>query len=253
MTGKPQPKPLPMVMMSGSVSVCSQPNIVPVRPKPVIISSAMSSASCSCAIACTPGRNSGGGMTLPAVPCIGSTMIAAIIAGGRRLELLAHEVEAGDAAVGIGELERAAVAVGVRHQVRAGGQRAPVLLPLVADQADHAAGLAVEAAPEADHLVLLRVRLGQADGRLDRLGAAAVELRAAQRRRAPARRAARAAPGARSLVKLPTVQRSSCACSARDEARVGVAEAGDGDAGEEVEVLVAVDVDQRAAACRARW
>ncbi len=78
------------------------------------------------------------------------------------------------------ELERAAVAVGVGHEMRAGRQRAPVLLPLVADQAHDAAGLAVEAAPEADHLELLGVRLGQADRRLDRLGAAAVELRAVE-------------------------------------------------------------------------
>ncbi len=94
MTGKPQPKPLPMVMTSGTTSVCSQPNIVPVRPKPVIISSAISSAPFSLAMLWTPGRNSGGGMTLPAVPCIGSTMIAATAPGGRALDRLAREVEA---------------------------------------------------------------------------------------------------------------------------------------------------------------
>ncbi len=69
--------PLPMVMTSGSAPVWSQPNHLPVRPKPVIISSAMSSAPFSRAIDWTAGRNSGGGMTLPAVPCIGSTMMAA--------------------------------------------------------------------------------------------------------------------------------------------------------------------------------
>jgi hypothetical protein len=43
----------------------------------VIISSAMNSASISFAIDAIAGRNSGGGTMLPAVPCMGSTMIAA--------------------------------------------------------------------------------------------------------------------------------------------------------------------------------
>jgi hypothetical protein len=44
----------------------------------VIISSAMKSAPCSRATDWTAGRKPGGGITLPAVPCIGSTMTAAI-------------------------------------------------------------------------------------------------------------------------------------------------------------------------------
>jgi hypothetical protein len=48
-----------------------------VRPKPVIISSAMRSASSSSAMERTAARKSSGGMTLPAVPCIGSTITAA--------------------------------------------------------------------------------------------------------------------------------------------------------------------------------
>ena len=59
------------------VSVCSKPNMVPVRPKPVIISSTMSSASSSRAISAMAGSQSGGGTTFPAVPWIGSTRIAA--------------------------------------------------------------------------------------------------------------------------------------------------------------------------------
>ena len=51
--------------------------MVPVRPKPVRISSAMSSASNSSAISRTAWTKSSGGMTLPAVPCIGSMMMAA--------------------------------------------------------------------------------------------------------------------------------------------------------------------------------
>jgi hypothetical protein len=44
----------------------------------VIISSAMKSASNSFASERTAGRKSSGGITLPAVPCIGSTMKAAM-------------------------------------------------------------------------------------------------------------------------------------------------------------------------------
>ena len=69
--------PLPHVMTSGTTPSWSTPQNFPVRPNPVIISSAMKRAPFSFAIARTAGRNPGGGMTLPAVPCIGSTMIAA--------------------------------------------------------------------------------------------------------------------------------------------------------------------------------
>jgi len=79
LTGKPPPMPLPIVMMSGSTPECSLANIVPVRPKPVMISSTMSSAPTSCAISLTPRRNSGGGTTLPAVPWMGSIRIAAML------------------------------------------------------------------------------------------------------------------------------------------------------------------------------
>src|SRR5581483_4663911 len=71
-------KALPTVTMSGLTPVWSTPQRFPVRPSPVIISSAISSASFSSAIDLTAGRNSLGGTTLPAVPCIGSTMTAAI-------------------------------------------------------------------------------------------------------------------------------------------------------------------------------
>src|SRR5262249_57653070 len=76
--GKPPPMPLPTVMMSGTTPSCSAPHMSPVRPKPVIISSAMRRAPASLATCWTARRKPGGGMTLPAVPCIGSTMMAAI-------------------------------------------------------------------------------------------------------------------------------------------------------------------------------
>ena len=63
--------------MSGRTPLCSTPHIFPVRPKPVIISSATSSAPKSFATDLIAGIQSSGGITLPAVPCIGSATIAA--------------------------------------------------------------------------------------------------------------------------------------------------------------------------------
>ena len=91
--------PLPQVITSGTTPSWSTPQNFPVRPKPVIISSAMKSAPWSFAIARTAGRNPGGGITLPAVPCIGSTMMAAIVAAGLVLDDVARLLGAGDAAV----------------------------------------------------------------------------------------------------------------------------------------------------------
>src|SRR5438309_4632162 len=74
---------------------------------------------------------------------------------------VADVVGAGYAAVGIGETERAAIAVRVRRQVLAGEERPQVMLEVAAEQAEHSARLAVEAAPEADDLALARGRLGE--------------------------------------------------------------------------------------------
>ena len=76
-SGNPPPTALPIVTMSGRTPVWSTPHHVPVRPRPVIISSAMNSAPASSAIDFIAGRNSFGGTMLPAVPCIGSTITAA--------------------------------------------------------------------------------------------------------------------------------------------------------------------------------
>ncbi len=75
--GKPDPIPLPTVTISGVTPLCSTPHHLPVRPKPVIISSAISSAPLSFATDLIAGSQSSGGITLPAVPCIGSTITAA--------------------------------------------------------------------------------------------------------------------------------------------------------------------------------
>ena len=75
--GNPAPKALPMVIRSGVTPLRSQANHRPVRPKPVIISSEMKTAPFSLAISCARCMNSGGGTTLPAVPCSGSMITAA--------------------------------------------------------------------------------------------------------------------------------------------------------------------------------
>ena len=55
-SGKPPPNALPIVTMSGAAPECSTPHQLPVRPKPVIISSAMRSAPSSSASDCDRGQ-----------------------------------------------------------------------------------------------------------------------------------------------------------------------------------------------------
>src|SRR5713226_6829989 len=74
---------------------------------------------------------------------------------------VANIVGAGNAAVGIGETERAAIAVRVRRQVLAREKRPQVMLEIAPEQTEHPARLAVKAAPEADDLALARGRLGE--------------------------------------------------------------------------------------------
>ena len=96
-------------------------------------------------------------------------------------ELLARQVGAGDPARRVSELQRAAVAV--REGKHVSGRRRPVgalIAGAVHRQGAH--GLAVEASPEADHLVLAGGVLGQAEGALHRLRAARVELHAVDAR-----------------------------------------------------------------------
>ncbi len=126
------------------------------------------------------GRNSGGGIDVARCALHGLDEHGGDGVGGGVLDGLAREVGAGHAAARVLEADRAAVAVGVRREKSPSRERTPAVLALVAHQAHHARGLAVEAAPEADDLVLLGVRLGEADGRLDRLRAARVELRAVE-------------------------------------------------------------------------
>ena len=66
-----------MVIRSGSTPECSMANILPVRAKPVWISSMISRMPLSSQILRRACRNSGGAMLKPPSPCTGSTMIAA--------------------------------------------------------------------------------------------------------------------------------------------------------------------------------
>src|SRR5439155_1139040 len=130
LTGNPEAIPLPTVITSGTTSSSLQPNICPVRPKPVIISSAMTRAPYSCATSRTRARNPFGGTTLPALPWSGSIRIAAgrappggETAGGDRLELggegryvaRVRVSEAGNRHTGVQIEKRAAVEVDERR------------------------------------------------------------------------------------------------------------------------------------------
>src|ERR1041384_1624131 len=77
--GNQPPNCFPIVTTSALTPECQAPQYSPVRPKPVIISSMISKASNSRAISLIAGKNSFGGITLPAVPCIGSIRKAAIL------------------------------------------------------------------------------------------------------------------------------------------------------------------------------
>ena len=110
----------------------------------------------------------------------------------------------------------------------------------------------MEAAPESDDLVLPRVRHREAERRLDRLRAAAVELRAAEvagREAGDQTQQTEAALGGEAADRDAPQLRFDRG----DVARVRVAETRDGDAGEEIEIGVAVDVGHaRALAGRQR-
>jgi hypothetical protein len=104
----------------------------------------------------------------------------------------------------------------------------------------------VEAAPEADHLELLRAGTGEPERGLDRLRAAREELRAPDRARSELGEQLEE-PDARLRGEAADRESLELPRQGGDEARMRVTEARDRDAGEEVEVLLAVDVGQRAA------
>ena len=72
----PPPSALPSRYASGTTSSCSHAKVVPVRPRPDWISSAIISAPYLVHSSRIPGRNPGGGTSTPASPWIGSTSTA---------------------------------------------------------------------------------------------------------------------------------------------------------------------------------
>src|SRR5205823_3732043 len=165
------------------------------------------------------------------------------LAGGLVPDDVAHEIRARDAAVRIAEPERAAVAVGVRRHVPARHERPEVVFELAPEEREHATGLAVEPAPEADDLRLPRGGSAEPQGRLYRLGAAREHLDA---------REALGRHGGEELEELGPRLGGEAAerqplhlpLQGLHVMRVAVADAPDPDPGDEVDVLVAVLVDE---------
>ena len=151
-----------------------------------------------------------------------------------------------DAAPRIVQLERASIAVGVRHQVAAARQRSVALLRFVADEPDDAAGLAVKAAPETHHLELLGLRARQAQRGFDGLGAAAIEMRALEISRRDFREQLERL-GAFRVGERADHQARGLFRERLRQSRMSMAEAGDRDAREEIDVDVAVGIGERRA------
>jgi hypothetical protein len=127
-----------------------------------------------------------------------------------------------------------------------GLEGAEAVLEAAAEEREHAAGLAVEAAPEAGDLRAPGVRLGQPHRRLDGLGAAAVELGPVE----VAGGEVGDQPDERGAVfrgEAPDVQAGHLPLHGRHVFGMGVPEAGDAHAREQVDVALAVHVVEQGA------
>src|SRR5262249_3524099 len=155
------------------------------------------------------------------------------------------ELRARDPAVRVLELEGTAVAVGVGRRIAPRHERPEGVLKVAAEQRQHAAGLAVEAAPEAEHLGLARGRVDEPQRGLDGLGPARDHLDAPEALRRDGGHELenlRAGLGGEAAEGDPL----DLALGRLDVMRMTVADAAHRDAGNEVDVLVAVLVDQGA-------
>ena len=139
--------------------------------------------------------------------------------------------------------EGAAGARGVGRQVGARHEGPERVLEARAEHGKHAAGFAMEPAPEAHDLRVAGARLCESQRRLDGFGTARIELRAIQvaggelgdqlhERGAMLRREA------------PHVNPRDLSLHGRDVLRMGVPDAGDPDSREQIHVAVAVHVVQ---------
>src|SRR5437870_3224525 len=130
--------------------------------------------------------------------------------------------------------------------VAPGEKRPEAMLELAAEEPEHATRFAVKSSPEADDLVLARGRLGQTQRRLDGLGAPREELDAREafgHEAGEQRQEPRASLGGEAAER----QALELALQRIDVVRMTVTDAAHTDAGDKVDVLVAVLVDQRAA------
>ncbi len=155
-------------------------------------------------------------------------------------------LRAGDPTVRIAEPERAAVAVGIGREVLAGQEGSQMVLELAAEQAQDPARLAVEAAPEAEDLLFARRRLRQPQSRFHGLRAAREELDACEPLRSEGGEELEE-PRPRFRREAAEGQRLDLPLQRLDVVGMAVPDAADGDARDEVDVLVAVLVDERRA------
>ena len=145
------------------------------RPIPVMISSKIKRMLCRSQISRRIGRYSSGGSITPPVWPIGSTMMAATVAGSSISTTSLDDRRAGDAAIGVGLAERAAVA-GRRKDVQEARRQRLVdrLARLQSRGRQRTQRRAVPRLVAADDLVLagragqLVILPGQLDGRLGR-------------------------------------------------------------------------------------
>ncbi len=152
-----------------------------------------------------------------------------------------------DAAVRVRQVERATVAVGVGRDVGPRHERPQAVLEVAPEQRQDAAGLSVEGAGVADELELLRDRLGQAERGLDGLRSAREELDAGQAGR---RHASEQVQELRADLRREAAEGQSLRLILQSlhVVRMAVPDAADRDPGDEVDVGVAVLVEDVAAA-----
>src|SRR6185369_3827995 len=132
------------------------------------------------------------------------------------------------------------------REVLAGQEGPQVMLEVAAEEPEDAARLAMESAPESDDLLFPGGRLGEPQPGLHRLRAAREHLDARQAR---GREGGEQVEEAGSCLRGEAAEREGLdlALERVDVVRMAVPDAADGDARDEVEVLVAVLVDERRA------
>ena len=227
-TGSPPPSALPQQSRSGRTASWSTAKRSPVRPKPVKISSATSSAPRSRQTAARAvSQPSGGGMT-PSLPTTGSTRTAA--SGdplGQAVDLL------GRAAVGQAvEVGMEVVPEGRPERVAGGG-------------GEGAEGDPVVGGVEGEHGGAAGGEDGALDRDLDRVGAGDGEVDSRVVDRRQGRRGARRERSARGARRRRRGRGAGAGLGrgGGDHFRVAVADGGDAEPGGQVEEAVAVDVE----------